>query len=294
MMDLVVRVPQHPKRGETLFAHSFRTFVGGKGLNQAVAAKRAGAESVELIGCVGNDAFGEEIRAYLEREGVGTRYLATSHLSGTGVAVPIVYDDGGNSILSVPQANLAMTAEQVEAARPAITAADVMLIQLEVAIEAIAAAVAVAASASVTTILNAAPIAPMPARVRQEPAVLVVNELEAEALTPEVTGDWADRARALVSGQNGLAIITLGEQGAVAARANGTITTLPAFPVAAIDSVGAGDAFCGALAVALAEGGDIPVLLRFASAAGALATTKSGAAPSLPNRGQIERLLSIG
>ncbi len=293
-MDLVVRVPQHPKRGETVFAHSFRTFVGGKGLNQAVAAKRAGAESVELVGCIGDDAFGVEIRAYLELEGVGTQYLAVSSRAGTGVAVPIVYDDGGNSILSVPQANLAMTAEQVEAARPAILAADVLLIQLEVAMEAISAAVAIAASANVTTILNAAPIVPMPARVRQEPAVLVVNELEAEALTPGLTGDWPTRARALITGTTGLAIITLGDKGVVAARANGTITTLPAFPVAAVDSVGAGDAFCGAFAVALAEGGDVPSLLRFASAAGALATTKAGAAPSLPSRGQVERLLSIG
>ncbi len=293
MMDLVVRAPRHPRRGETLFGHDFQTGVGGKGLNQAVAARRAGAASVELIGRIGDDPFGAAIKAYLEEAGVGSTHLVIDHETGTGVAVPIVYDDGGNTILSVPRANLAMTAADIHAARPAFEAADILLLQLECALNAVTAAVELARECGLTTILNAAPAAPLPAGVRGLPGVLVVNELEAEALLPGFVGDWAAKAMALLERETGLAVITLGEEGAVAARADGSVVHVPPFPVMAIDSVGAGDAFCGAFAVCLAEGAGVREALRFASAAGALAATKAGAAASLPIRADIARLLSI-
>jgi ribokinase len=247
-----------------------------------------------LVGSVGDDPFGSAIRTFLEDCRVGTTHLLTDPESGTGVAVPIVYDDGGNTILSIPRANLALTAADILAARRLFEAADILLLQLEVSPEAVSAAVGLARECSLTTILNAAPAAPLPAGVQGVPGVLVVNELEAEALLPGVAGSWPAKAAALLSGSTGLAVITLGEKGAVLARADGSSATIPAFPVMAIDTVGAGDAFCGAFAVALAEGTGVREALRFASAAGALAATRAGAAPSLPIRADIERLMAIG
>lgn len=291
MMDLVVRVPRHPLEGETLFGTDFGRYVGGKGLNQAVAAARAGASETSLVGRVGDDDFGRELKAYLKQEGVGTRHVTVDSSSGTGVAIPLVYDNGGNSILSVPRANLAMTAADIAAAREVIAAADLVLVQFEVSTEAVVAAVEIARQCQTAVVLNTAPSAPFPPGLEGRADIVVANEHEAAVLAPGVA-DAQAQAKALCVGATRTAIVTLGEAGFVAATNGGRdLFVAPAFPVPAIDSVGAGDAFCGTFAVRLAEGADPFEAALFASAAGALATTVRGAAPSLPHRAAIEALL---
>ncbi len=288
-MDLVVRVPRHPEAGETLFGSSFGTYVGGKGLNQAVAAKRSGAGHVTMIGRIGEDDFGRELRAFLAAEGVDTSFLGEDKIAGTGIAVPLVYNDGGNSILSVPRANLTMKAADVLAARPAFEQADVLLVQFEVTTEAIVAAVELAIETGTMVILNTAPSTPFPGGLEGRADIVVANEHEAKVLAPGGRNP-AEQARALLTGRTSIGIVTLGDEGLVLANAGG-VERHHAFPVSAVDTVGAGDAFCGALAVAVGGGMPISEAVLFASAAGALATLTPGAAPSLPTREDILRLI---
>ncbi len=292
MMDLVVRAPRLPSRGESLIAHSFQTFIGGKGGNQATAAARLGAD-VTMIGKVGDDDFGRAILANLRREGIDTSGVIADSPIGTGVAVPIVLDDGDNAILAIPRANLALDAEDVERARASIAAADMLMVQFEVGMAATESAMRIARSAGRTVMLNPAPIAPHPPGLLAMADVLLPNEVEAAALAPQAGGNHRAEAQFLRSRGPATVVITLGENGALVAT-NDRVTEVPAFPVAALDSVGAGDAFCGAYAVALAEGATPFEAARFGAAAGAVAVTRSGAAASLPSRLDVERILHNG
>jgi ribokinase len=292
MQDLVVRAPRLPVVGETLFGDSFEMFVGGKGGNQAIAAARMGAGHVAMIGAVGADAFAPGIIAALQEAGVDVTNVSRGAPEGTGVAIPVVLDGGANSIFSIPRANMAIPVTRVEAAADAIRSADMLVLQFEVAREANLAAARIAAGAGVPVLVNAAPVAPAPAGLWDCVTVLVVNEPEADALVP-FPGDRLGQARALRALGPETAIITLGEQGAAAASPSFE-GGVPAYGVEAVDSVGAGDAFCGALAVALAEGSRLEAALTLASAAGAIAVTRQGAAPSLPYRNEVEELVSSG
>ena len=287
VVDLVFRMPRLPGRGETLFARSAGIYPGGKGLNQAIAARRLGAETT-LIANLGDDLFGHYLLELLSGEGVDTRYVARDAANGTGFAAPVVFDDGENSILSAPQANLALQTALVDAAREAIAAAGALLLQFEAPMEANIVAARIARAAGTRVVLNPAPVVAHPPELLALADVLVVNEVEAAML---VGGDDpAAQARALLAGRE-LAVVTLGEGGATFATADSTVAHVDAFAVKAFDSVGAGDAFCAALAVALCEGMDATAAVRFASAAGALAVTVAGAATSLPVRAKVEQLL---
>lgn len=288
VVDLVFRMPRLPGRGETLFARSAGIYPGGKGLNQAIAARRLGAETT-LIANLGDDLFGHYLLELLSGEGVDTRYVARDAANGTGFAAPVVFDDGENSILSAPQANLALQTALVEAAREAIAAAGALLLQFEAPMEANIAAARIARAAGTRVVLNPAPVVAHPPELLALADVLVVNEVEAAMLAGGTHP--AAQARTLLGGRE-LAVVTLGEQGAVFATASGEAGVVEAFPVQAIDSVGAGDAFCAALAVALCEGQAAGAAVRFAAAAGALAVTVAGAATSLPRREAVDRLLS--
>lgn len=289
MMDLVVRAPRLPGVGESLIAHSFETFIGGKGGNQATAAVRLGAEVV-MIGRVGDDDFGRAIIANLAREGIDTSAVAPDAVTGTGVAVPVVLDDGNNAILAVPRANLALTVADIEQSRAAIESADILMVQFEVGMAATEAAMRIARAAGCMVLLNPAPIAPHPPGLLALADVVIPNEVEAAALAPEAAGDHEREAETILQRGAKAVVITLGEQGALAA-APGSVTPIPAFRVAAIDSVGAGDAFCGAFAVALGEGGSLAGSGRFAAAAAACSVTKPGAAASLPSRDEVDKIL---
>ena len=290
MMDLVVRAPRLPLVGESLVGHDFGMFVGGKGGNQAIAAARAGATPVSMIGRVGDDLFGQRIVETLKADGLHCSNVSRDPESGTGIAVPIVFDDGTNSIFAVPQANLRMTAADIDLAGDAIRGARILLVQFEVAMDATLRAMRIARAAGVRILLNPAPITAHPAEMLSLATYLVVNEVEAAALAPEANGDHLQEARTLMARGPAAVFVTLGEAGSIVVS-EGTEEFVPPFRVDAVDSVGAGDAYCGALAVALAEGRGLVAAAKFASAAGALSATRPGAAASLPTRAEIESLL---
>ncbi|HJP41611.1 MAG TPA: ribokinase [Dehalococcoidia bacterium] len=289
MLDIFIRAPRIPVVGETVIGSSVQTFVGGKGNNQAVTAARLGA-AVELIGKVGADEFGERIISFSESAGVGCSGVVRDPEVATGVAVPVVFDDGGNSIVAVPQANMALTPDEVTARAPVIASADLLLVQFEVPMEATTRAVSIAKTAGVPIVLNIAPYSTPPDDLLPLVSVLIANETEAEALCGR-EGRVSGQAH-LIRQLGPLAtVITLGESGLVAEDESGPFSQ-DAFSVGAVDSVGAGDAFCGALGVALAEGLGLQEGATFAQAAAAISVTRPGAAASFPDRGEVDRFLS--
>jgi ribokinase len=288
MMDLVVRAPRLPVAGESLLSHSFQTFPGGKGGNQAVAAARLGAE-VSMVGRIGPDRFGAILLESLEAAGVDCSNVSVGE-TGTGVAVPIVLDSGENAIFAIPQANLALGADEIESALLVIEGADMLMVQFEVGMEATLAAMRIARHTNVPVMLNPAPIGRFPPEILSLATVIVANEVEAASLVPGAAGDHKAELAGLERHAPS-AVITLGQEGAGFRGEDGAFVLQPAFRVEAIDSVGAGDAFCAGLAVALCEGYPFEASVRFGQAAGALAATKPGAQAALPVRAAVEELL---
>jgi len=293
-MDLVMRAERRPGAGETLQGE-FATFLGGKGFNQAVAARRLGA-AVAVAGRVGDDEFGRRFLAALDRARIDRAAVEIDGERGTGVASIIVEADGGNAILQAPQANRGVTAESIARHAALFEGAAAAMLQLETSMEGAAEFARRARAAGCRTLLNPAPASGVPAELLALADVLAPNELEARALTG-MDGEGIDAALAMADALRGrgphTVVITLGERGAVAVsdRARALV---PAFEVAAVDTVGAGDAFCAALAVRLAEGAGLVDAVRFAGAAGALACTRAGAEPSMPARAEVEALAGGG
>lgn len=295
--DLVMRVPRRPRKGETVIAASFDVFVGGKGNNQALAAARAGA-SVSMIGRVGADTFGRMIEDRLAESGVDRAHLLRDPSVSTGIADIHIDADGDNSICVAPQANARLSPDDIEAAAPAIERAAVVLVQLEIPYETAAAAARRARAAGAMVVLNPAPAPPggeLPAELLSHVDLLVPNQTEAALLCGMATDDLAgaiEAARRLQRLGAKQVIVTLGELGAVLLDEAGNHVTTPAFEVAVVDTTAAGDAFCGALAAALAEGRPPREAMVWGAAAGALACTRLGAEPSLPRRAELERLVA--
>ncbi len=290
-VDLVFQMPRLPLPGETLFADSVGLFPGGKGLNQAIAARRLGARA-SVIGCVGADALAEVLRRALLVDGVDVGNLSVHETVGTGIAVPIVLPGGGNSILAAPRANLALPLDAIEEARPALASADCFLAQFESPMWAVIAAARIVHDAGGRVILNPAPARAIPDELWPLLDVLVVNEVEAEALAPGLAGP-TEQAEALAAHGPSLVVVTLGPEGAVywSAGQNGATSVFPVATV--VDTVGAGDAFCGALAVALAEGSTVGAAVGFASAVAGISVTRAGAAPSYPTRAELVAALDV-
>lgn len=293
-MDLVIGCQRFPAPGETLLGGPFATHAGGKGANQAVAAARAGAR-VSMIAAVGADPYGAQLCDALRAEGVAVDHVVARAGERTGVAVITVDQAGENTIIVAPGANSTLTPADIRDRREAIAAADLCVMQLEVPLESIAAAAAVAREAGGLTVLNAAPARRLPTELLTTIDMLIVNRVEAAQLAL----DAADAQRAaspealidrLLALGVGEVVLTLGRDGAVYSDGR-SLYEQPAFPVRAIDSTAAGDAFAGALATARSEGAAPREALRFAAAAGALAVTRAGAQPSLPRRADIERVL---
>jgi ribokinase len=287
-VDLVMRVPRAPGPGETLFVDSAELLPGGKGLNQALAAGRLGAHA-SLIGLVGDDPLADILLDCAREGGVDARYVRRDPTKATGIAVPVVLPGGENSILAAPRANLELTLEDVRAARPALTGCDAFLFQFESPFAAVLEAARIAREAGARVLMNPAPMQPFPPELMALASVVVLNEGEARAIIPDAA-NARERALAIRARGPELAVITLGPRGGVAATADGLIE-FNAFPVQPVDTVGAGDAFCGALAVAMAEGAAPATAIRFAAAAAAVSVTRAGAAPSLPTRSEVDHLL---
>lgn len=292
-MDLVIRCAQLPRAGETIMADSSAEIPGGKGANQAVAAARAGGE-VTMIGRVGDDAFGDRLIDNLRRENVNVDSILVSQSCPSGIAIVAVDSAGENSIMVVPGANGQVTARDIETASDLICAADVVLLQLEIPLETVSAAIKVAAAADVRVIVDPAP---MPDRLPDEIMnvdVVCPNQAEASTLLGRRIESIDDARHAMVGLHKrgaGSAIITLGRQGAVVSDGV-LIESIEPLEVTPIDSTAAGDAFAGSLAVRLAEGATLFEAARFAAAAGAIATTRLGAQPGMPSRNEIEQFIT--
>ena len=289
MMDLVVRAPRRPERGETLVGHDFAQFLGGKGCNQAIAAARAGA-ATSMIGRLGADDFGDRFLQCLDRERIDVSGVIVDRDVGTGVATPLVEDGGENSIVIVPRANHRMTVDDIDAAASVIEGAAVLLLQCELPLDVVEAAAKVANASGTTVILNPAP-APADgiARFAGLVDVLTPNEVEAAVLSGS-DGDPVEAGSALRNQIGGTVVVTVGDQG-VWILDEGEPERLPAHEVRAVDTVGAGDAFCGALGARLANGASLREAARYGNAAAALSVTKPGAEPSMPTAQEIEALL---
>ncbi len=292
VMDLVVWVDHLPRKPETQVPSRFEVHPGGKGFNQAVTARRCGAD-VAMIGALGADSHGDAFVSLMERMAIEARVRRTD--GQTSFAVPMIDAEANNSILLVQQANLELSAADVERARDAIAGADVLMLQLEVPVDASLAAARIARASGTTTIFNPAPAADGIEALLPLSGWLIPNEVEAEALSGVAVTDSAtaqEAARALLRlGVRDGVIVTLGARGCVVGTPD-RVWHVPPFAVEAVDPTGAGDAFCGAFAVALAERVALPDAIAMASAAGALAATQAGAEPSLPTRAAVERLLA--
>jgi ribokinase len=286
-MDLVVRAPRIPSPGETVTGGSFLRADGGKGANQAVAAARLGA-AVTFVARVGSDELGEAAIEGLRAEGIDVRHIGRDPAEPSGVALIVVDEAGENAIAVAPGANEALSVQNVEEARPAIESADVLLLQLETPLPAVKRAAELAAHAGAAVILNPAPARSLPDALLELVDVLTPNEGEAELLAEQATPS----AAAAHLRQRGAArvVVTLGAAGAlVCTGADPHI--VPGFPVRAVDTTAAGDAFNGALAVALGSKIPLTEAVRFACGAGALAATAPGARPSLPSRARLDGFL---
>ena len=288
-MDLVVKAGRRPETGETLMGEEFGMFIGGKGSNQAIAAARLGAE-VTMVGRLGADLFGDTLMAAHTEEGICTDYVIRDTEVGTGVASILIDVNGDNSIVLVPQANMRLSVEDVERASESIAAADVLLLQLEVPIAASQRAAEIAKSNGAMVVLNPAPAQELPDDFLAQVDILTPNEVETESLSGIRVSTVTDAERAAkVLLDKGLSavILTLGERGALLLTPNLT-RQVPAYSVEVVDTTAAGDAFCGALATGLAQGENFVDAVAFANAAGALAVTVLGAAPSMPTAAQVE------
>ena len=280
--DLVAAVPHIPVPGETVMATGHDTHAGGKGANQATAAARVGA-AVAMVGRVGDDAAGRELVAGLEADGVDTTWISRDESVPTGLAMITVADSAENAITVSPGANATLTPAHVTAAAAVIEMTDVLLVQLEVPLDAVAAAVRLARG---KVILNPAPAAALPRELIDGAHVVIPNETELAALTGvDVLRELDDieaAARKLATN----VIVTLGSRGALVVTRSGS-QMIGAPQVEAVDTTGAGDAFCGAVAAELARGAHLEAAARLAVRAAAIAVTRRGAQPSMAYRREI-------
>jgi ribokinase len=290
-VDYAVTLPRLPRPGETVTGGDLLRDLGGKGANQAVAARRLGAE-VRMLGGVGADAAGDEIRARLSALGIGVDGLVTVP-AATGAALIFVDAAGANQIAVAPGANHALTVEALTPHVEAIEWAEVVVCQLELPLLVVRWALGEAGRRGVPAILNPAPAQPLDDELLRLVHYLTPNEGEAGRLSGvEVTGLETARTAGerLVERGARVVIITLGSEGALVCGGESAVH-YPAFPVTAVDTTAAGDAFSGALAAGLAAGGTLEQALPLANAAAALACTRRGAQSSLPDRPAVERFL---
>ncbi|MDE0466809.1 MAG: ribokinase [Candidatus Poribacteria bacterium] len=295
-VDLVCHAMRRPDKGETLIGDAFDIFTGGKGFNQATAAARLGAD-VTLIGSVGADLFGDMLLTATENEHIDSKFVTKRTDVGTGIATIVIEPDGDNSIIVVPRANMALTTADINAAADCIADADVLLLQLETPIAVSEHAAAIAKRHDTRVILNPAPAQPLPDSLLGYVDILTPNQSETELLSGMKVSNHEEAYRAaevlrarMVDTVDAAVVLTLGEQGALMLTATSS-EHISALPVEPIDTTGAGDAFCGALATALASGETLRSAVAFANAAGAAAVTVTGATPSMPTRAKIECLL---
>lgn len=295
-LDLVVRVGRIPALGETLTGTSFQTFFGGKGANQAVGVARLGYP-VSMIGRVGNDEFGEQLRRGLREAGVRVPAVKRTRGVSSGVALITVAAQGRNTIIVIPGANGRLTPRDLENELPILSGAAMILTQLEVPLNVVAFLADYASSHEIPLILDPAPARKLPASLLKKVTWLTPNETEMctlcaaapGALKPQDAGRYATQL--LRKGPQNV-VIKLGTRGAFWASATGASAFVPAFRVHTVDSTAAGDAFNAGLAVAMASGKTSLDAVRYASAVAAISVTQLGAQPSMPTTKEVSQFLA--
>jgi ribokinase len=283
-LDLISYVPRLPRIGETLHGTRFHMGYGGKGANQAVMAAKLGGD-VAMVTKLGQDIFGENTLKNFESWGVDTRHVLFTDQAFSGVAPIAVDPDGNNAIIIVTGANDLLTPEEIEAARPVIAAAQIVVCQLEIPVEITLAALRIAREEGVTTIFNPAPARPeLPDELFQLSDIFCPNESETELLTGLTVGmleEAETAAGGLLERGAGMVILTLGERGSLLVNSDGS-AHVPAQPVKALDTTGAGDAFVGSLAYFLASGKPLTEAMRRANHIAAISVQSSGTQTSFP------------
>jgi len=293
-VGLTLRAPRFPVRGETLIGSDFDMGPGGKGSNQAVGAARLGAES-HLVAVVGTDLFGDVGVNLYKQEGVGIAHLRRTSERNTGVGFILLDAEGDNEIVLDMGANHLLSPEDVDRAEDLIASSDVVLSVLEIHPRTAARAMALARKHGVTSVLNPAPAQPLDDGLLSQVDVLTPNESELRllcGLAPDDPTDTLELAHRLQRRGVRNLIVTRGRDGALVISEDGRVEHVPGRKVNVVDTTGAGDAFTCALGVALAEGRPLADAVRFATCAGALACTKLGVIPALPDRKDLDAFLN--
>lgn len=290
--DMTVRSATLPKPGETVLGGDFRMGPGGKGANQAVAARLLGGE-VTFVCKLGRDMFGEGASKHYESCGLDTSKILWSD-KPSGVALITVDSKAENSIVVASGANADMTVSDIDSVADIIKSSGILLLQLEIPMDAVVHAAEIAYNAGVQVVLNPAPAAALPAELLKCVSILIPNETEASAISGidiinfETAAAAAERLKGMGVRE---VIITMGSRGSVVC--DGDCTFVPAVKVNAVDTTAAGDTFCGGVCVALSEGKDLLEAVKFATAASSIAVQRPGAQDSVPNRCEVDKLLNI-
>ena len=290
--DMIIKLDRIPRPGETVLGGEFATAAGGKGANQAVAAARAGGD-VSFIARMGQDTVGDQAIAAFVKDRINIEHVSRDRKAPSGVALIFVAKAGENSIAVAGGANTTLSPAHVKSAKQLFTRASIVMVQLEIPLATVRAAVQLAATAGARVILNPAPAQPLPRSLLRQICIISPNETEAEMLTGIRVKSIASAAKAatVLRGRKiKTVIITLGARGAYVSS-DGIELLVPGFRVSAIDTTAAGDIFNGALAVAIAENQPLTQAVRFANAAAALSVTRLGAQPSAPTRRHIDALI---
>ncbi len=291
-MDVVATAARHPRIGETVAGNAVLYFPGGKGANQAVAAAKLGA-STTLIGRLGKDAFGDELKAFLAAQGVDLSFVQQTSEAHTGTAL-ITIANADNTIVVIPGANALVSAADVSAV--AFAKGDIAVSQFEIPLASISAFLNRARAAGATTILNPAPAIEVERDLLDLADILVLNESELGLLAKTELRDtdaaavFIEAARSLQTRKEKTICVTLGRRGALA-LVEGKTLIIPGHTVEALDTTGAGDCFVGAVAAQLAGGKSIRDALHYANAAGSICVQRMGAAPSMPTAAEVEAVL---
>ena len=289
-LDLISYVPRLPSIGETLHGTRFHMGFGGKGANQAIMAAKLGGD-IAMVTKLGQDVFGENTLKNFELWGVDTRWVHFTDQAFSGVAPIAVDPEGHNAIIIVTGANDLLTEEEIEAARPAIAAAQILVCQLEIPLEITLTALRIARQEGVQTIFTPAPARPnLPGELYQLSDIFCPNESETELLTDMTVGTVGEAeaaARVLIERGAGVVILTLGERGSLLVT-EGNTEHVPVEPVKAIDTTGAGDAFVGSLAYFLASGKPLTVAIKRANRIAAISVQSSGTQTSFPQAKDLQ------
>lgn len=292
--DLITNVERFPEAGETISGKRFLQVMGGKGANQAVAAKRLGGD-VMFVTCLGNDPNGRNTLSYFQNEGLDVSHTLLVDHAPTGTAVILVNDEGENCIVVTPGANHELLPKHIGDLQEEIGRAAMVVLQMEIPFETVTRAIAIAAAHKVPVLLNVAPAREVGADLLKMVEILVVNETEGEKVSGQSIAKVGEEGviDALIAMGARTVILTLGKKGCIVK--NSALTKyIPAFDVEAVDTTAAGDTFCGAIVAGLSKGKDLVEAVKFATAASAICVTRMGAQPSIPGEAEVARFLEKG